>query len=55
MLKKNQNGQALMEYVIVSALVGILSLVAVKQFGTVIQKRIQQMKAQIVENINVGR
>jgi hypothetical protein len=44
-----------MEYVIVSGLVGIISLVAVKQFGHVIQKRIQHMKSQIVENIDIGR
>jgi Tfp pilus assembly protein PilE len=50
---RNQKGQALMEYVIVSGLIGIMSLVAVKQFGTVIQKRIQSMKSQIVENIEV--
>jgi hypothetical protein len=53
-LIKNQNGQALMEYVIVSGLVGILCLVAVKQFGEVIQKRINGMKSKIVREIDVN-
>ena len=52
---RNQKGQALMEYVIVSGLVGIISLVAVKQFGDVIQKRINNMKTQIVENIELKK
>lgn len=51
---QNQHGQALMEYVIVSGLVGIMCLVAVKQFGEVINKRVKHMKEQIVENIDVG-
>ncbi len=51
---RSQQGQALMEYVIVSGLVGIMCLVAVKQFGEVINKRVKNMKEQIVENINIG-
>jgi len=53
-LLKNQQGQALMEYVIVSGLVGIMCLVAVKQFGTVIKQRVGDMKEQIVENIDIS-
>ena len=52
---KSQRGQALMEYVIVSGLVGIMCLVAVKQFGGVIKQRVNDMKAQIVENIELGK
>jgi hypothetical protein len=44
-----------MEYVIVSGLVGIMCLVAVKQFGGVIKQRVNDMKAQIVENIQIGQ
>lgn len=54
-LLKNQRGQALMEYVIVSGLVGIFCLVAVKQFGDVIKKRVQDMKTQIAQNITLSR
>lgn len=54
-LKNNQAGQALMEYVIVSGLVGIMCLVAVKQFGEVINKRVKNMKEQITENIQLAR
>lgn len=50
---KNEKGQALMEYVIVSGLVGIFCLIAVKQFGEVIQKRINNMKTHITDNIEL--
>lgn len=50
---KNQKGQGIMEYVIISSLVGICCLVAVKQFGDVVNKRINSMKKQVVENITI--
>lgn len=50
---KNQKGQGIMEYVIISSLVGICCLVAVKQFGEVVQKRINNMKSQITEEIQL--
>ncbi len=50
---KNQKGQALMEYVIVSGLVGIFCLIAVKQFGEVVKKRVENMKTEITENIKL--
>jgi hypothetical protein len=50
---KNQQGQALMEYVIVSGLVGIFCLIAVKQFGEVVKKRVENMKTEITENIKL--
>ncbi len=52
--RPSQQGQALMEYVIVSGLVGIMCLVAVKQFGGVIKQRVQNMKEQIVKNIDLA-
>ncbi len=50
---KNEKGQGIMEYVIISSLVGICCLVAVKQFGEVIQNRINNMKAQVTEGIQL--
>ncbi|MEI8347082.1 MAG: hypothetical protein WCG27_06425 [Pseudomonadota bacterium] len=47
----NRRGQGVMEYIILSALVGIFCLIAVKQFGQVINERIKIMKEKIVENI----
>jgi len=47
----NQNGQGLMEYIIISSLIGIFCLIAVKKYGQVVQKRIQGMKEQIVKAI----
>lgn len=51
---KNQKGQGVMEYIIISSLVGIFCLVAIKQFGSVIQTRINDMKSHIVKNIKVN-
>lgn len=48
---KNQKGQGIMEYVIISSLVGICCLVAVREFGDVIKERIQTMQSQIVKEI----
>lgn len=48
---KNQKGQGIMEYVIISSLVGICCLVAVKEFGDVVKRRIDNMKGQITDDI----
>lgn len=50
---KNQKGQGIMEYVIISSLVGICCLMAVKEFGTVVQKRIENMKSQIANEVSL--
>ena len=50
----NQVGQSIMEYVIISSLIGIFSLVAMKQFGEVIKKRVEVMKQQISQNIKIN-
>ncbi len=49
----NHQGQGIMEYVIISSLIGICCLVAVKQFGEVIQKRIENMKSQVANEISL--
>lgn len=50
-LLKDQKGQGVMEYVIISSLVGIVCITAVKGFGGVIKERIGDMQSQIVNNI----
>jgi hypothetical protein len=49
---KNQKGQGVMEYVIISSLVGIVCIVAVRGFGEVIRDRISSMQHSIVHNID---
>ncbi len=51
----NQKGQGIMEYVIISSLVGICCLIAVKEFGDVIKKRIDNMKSQVVSEVELRR
>lgn len=56
MIKKtlnNQEGQGIMEYVIIASLVGIFCLVAMSNFGKSIKKRIDYMKKEIVEHIRI--
>ena len=48
---KDQKGQGVMEYVIISSLVGIVCIIAVKGFGDVVKKRIENMQHSIVENL----
>jgi hypothetical protein len=54
-LVRNQKGQGVMEYVILTSLIGIFSLMAVKQFGTVIEKRIENMKEYVVKQVPLKR
>lgn len=54
-LLKNQQGQGIMEYVIISSLVGICCLVAVREFGDVVKKRIDNMKSQIVDEVSLRK
>lgn len=49
----NQKGQGVMEYVIISSLVGIVCIVSVKGFGTVIKNRVDNMKEEITENVKM--
>jgi Flp pilus assembly pilin Flp len=48
---KDQKGQGVMEYVIISSLVGIVCITAVKGFGDVVKKRVEDMQASIVKNL----
>ncbi len=50
---KNQKGQGVMEYIILSTLVGIFCLVAMKQFGEVLKVRLNHMKSEIVRNLEI--
>jgi hypothetical protein len=52
-LFKNQKGQGIMEYVIISSLVGLCCLVAVREFGDVVKKRIDNLKSQVVTEIKL--
>lgn len=44
---KNQKGQGIMEYVIISSLIGICCLAAVKTFGDKVKDRISVMTSQV--------
>ncbi len=46
-----KKGQSLMEYLIITSLIGIFCLYTTKQLGQVIQKRINDIKKEIVKAI----
>jgi hypothetical protein len=48
---KNQKGQGIMEYVIISSLIGIICLATVKSFGNVIKTRVEWMEKDVVNTI----
>jgi Flp pilus assembly pilin Flp len=48
---KSQKGQGIMEYVIISSLIGIICLATVKSFGTTIKTRVQWMEKDVVNTI----
>ena len=43
----NQKGQSVLEYVIISGLIGIFCLVAVGSFGKTIKSKIEQMDKKV--------
>jgi len=51
---KNQRGQGVLEYVILTGLIGIFCLIAVKQFGGVIKNRIENMREHVTKNIKIS-
>lgn len=50
---KNQNGQGVMEYIILTALVGIFCLAAVKKVGKSLNTRLNQINKQITKEIKI--
>jgi len=50
-LKKNEKGQGVMEYIIISSLIGILCLGLFKGFGDTLKKKVKYMKTQINQTI----
>ena len=54
-LKENAQGQATLEYVIISSLIGIFCLFAIKKIGVAIEKRMEYIKTQIVKTIPMNK
>jgi Flp pilus assembly pilin Flp len=48
---KNQNGQAVMEYIMITALIGIFCLAAVKKMGKSLDTRLDQINKKITSEI----
>lgn len=48
---KNQKGQSVMEYVILTGLIGIFCLAGVKRFGKSLETRLNQMDRKIKKEL----
>ncbi len=46
---KNQKGQGILEYIILTALIGIFCLAAVKKIGSALETRLENMSDKIQE------
>lgn len=51
---KNQNGQAVMEYIMITALIGIFCLAAVKKMGKSLDTRLDQINKKITNEIKIS-
>ena len=49
---KNQKGQGVMEYVILSSLIGIFCLAIIGQYGGTLKNKINNMKKSINQNLS---
>ena len=52
-LFKNEKGQGVLEYIILTSMVGIFCLVAVKKFGNTLETRMNQMNKKIIKQIEI--
>jgi Flp pilus assembly pilin Flp len=50
---RNQKGQGVMEYVILTGLIGIFCLMAVKKIGGSLQTRLEQMEGKINKHVQI--
>lgn len=46
-MTKNERGQGVLEYVIISGLIGVFCLVAVGKFGKTVKNKIEQMDKKV--------
>ena len=51
--KNKQKGQGIMEYIILTGLIGIFCLFAVKNFGKTMKKKVESMQAKIQKEIRM--
>lgn len=49
----NNKGQGVMEYLIITSLIGIVSLVAVKAFGKTVRDRLSDVKERLNKEIDI--
>ncbi len=51
---KNQKGQGVMEYIILTGLIGIFCLATVKKFGKTLDKRMEQIDRKVKNELVIN-
>ncbi len=51
--KLQKKGQAILEYIIITSLIGIICLSLIKQFGTTLKTRLNHINATIIEKVEI--
>lgn len=54
LMKKNEKGQSVLEYIILTSLIGIFCLVGVKTFGQRLKDRIDNMNEKVVKHMKIN-
>ncbi len=52
---KNNKGQGMLEYIILTSLIGIFCMVAMKNMGSTMKSKIEQIDQKINRVISIGR
>ncbi|MBF0300326.1 MAG: hypothetical protein HQK51_16520 [Oligoflexia bacterium] len=52
-LASEKKAQTIIEYLIISALVGIFCLVTMKELGSVLERRVEEIKKQVARNLDL--
>jgi len=52
---KGKKGQATLEYIIISSLIGIFCLFAMKRIGQVLEKRLNYIRTSIAKNLPMNK
>lgn len=52
-LVRNQSGQSVMEYIVLTGLIGVLCIVSIKTFGESLKSKIEQTTKKINQTITI--
>ena len=51
----NKKGQGTLEYIMISALIGVACLTAFKRFGSTLQNKMQQIEKRVISTLDMRK